>query len=601
MRRMGFLIGTFLLLWVVVYALDYVESSNGLEDPQLESGRTELEMADVDGDGNVDILSIGDHGSPYINTQEHGIMVWFGDGCANWSVFQNGNFGYGGIAVGDLNNDGFLDVGYGMHHNYAGNDFGDSILETALGDGTGQDWQPWDDGISIGNPGQWGMFCTDFADINNDGLLDLGANSFGSGDGVHIFLNSGDGTWIQCFGFLGGNSTMDFCFGDVNADGNADFAVAHQYGSVYLGDGLGNFTLADGNLPSGGSIGRKGVSLGDIDNDGDADLAFSNSNGGVEVWKWQGNNTWISASGVLPGSGAYDVTQLCDMNIDGFMDVVAFGDGTGSIWLGDGTGNWIPDATITTPAPGQFSAFRVGGDADHNGYPDIACVAKEGDSWSAINHLRFFKETSAPESLFVFPVYPRGGERFCPGSVRFIEWTCGIVTGVACIRLELSTTGAAGPWSGIGDSLVNNGRFQWSVPQGISSNNCYIRYTAETLNDTVMGITPSAFTIATGTLIEEAGKNTGMAPVAQLFVRPSVSREDFLINVSTTGNGTKELSIYNHNGELVRDLFTIFGTGHFVLTWDLRDNDRRRVACGTYFVKIKGEENGGIVKIVVID
>ncbi|MBM3314891.1 VCBS repeat-containing protein, partial [candidate division WOR-3 bacterium] len=120
----------------VLAVLGYVECSNGLQPPELEGGRTELEFADVDNDGNVDILSIGDHGSPYVGTDEHGVMVWFGDGHGNWSVFQYGDFGYGGIAVGDLNHDGNWDVGYGMHHNYSGEDLGDDMLEAALGDGT---------------------------------------------------------------------------------------------------------------------------------------------------------------------------------------------------------------------------------------------------------------------------------------------------------------------------------------------------------------------------------------------------------------------------------------------------------------------------------
>jgi hypothetical protein len=602
MKRIGFLIITFLLLWVVVYALDYIESSSGLQDPQLESGRTELELADVDGDGNIDILSIGDHGSPYINTQEHGVMVWFGDGAGNWSVFQNGNFGYGGIAVGDLNNDGYLDIGYGMHHNYSGNDFGDSILEAALGDGTGQNWQPWDNGITINNPGQWGMFCTDFADVDNDGLLDLGANSFGSGDGIHIYLNNGDGTWIQCFGFLGGNSTMDFCFGDINADGNADFVVAHEYGSVYLGDGSGNFALGDGNLPPAGWVGRQGPSLGDIDNDGDQDFAFCNADGGVEVWAWQGNDSWMNASGVLPGTGSYDVTQLCDMNIDGFMDVVAFGGGTAAIWLGNGMGNWTLDATITTPAPGQFSAFRVGGDADHNGYPDIACVAKEGDTWNAVNHLRFFKESSTPESLFVYPVYPRGGERFYPGSVCFIDWTCGVPdTIIAQIRLELSTTGPGGSYEIIADSINNSGRFQWSVPQAISSTDCYIRYTAMTPGDTATATTPNAFTIASGTMVEEGWKKIFVDDMINLCVVPTVNKSEFSIHISATGSDAKDVAIYDQNGVLVRDLLTLFGSGRFVLPWDRRDNNKRLVASGTYFVTIQGDGNRATVKIVVID
>src|SRR5712692_8721548 len=74
-------------------ALRYVEWSSGLETTRMEGGRTELEFGDVNGDGHVDMVSIGDHGSPFINSDEHGVMVWFGDGRGNWSVFQNGRFG----------------------------------------------------------------------------------------------------------------------------------------------------------------------------------------------------------------------------------------------------------------------------------------------------------------------------------------------------------------------------------------------------------------------------------------------------------------------------------------------------------------------------
>ncbi len=69
---------SFLLLYMLVvpaFSLDYIESSSDLETPEMEGGRTELEMVDINNDGNIDILSIGDHGSPYINTSEHGVMV----------------------------------------------------------------------------------------------------------------------------------------------------------------------------------------------------------------------------------------------------------------------------------------------------------------------------------------------------------------------------------------------------------------------------------------------------------------------------------------------------------------------------------------------
>lgn len=600
MRKIGVII-TLSVLCATLHGLDYIESSSGLQVPQWESGRSELELADINEDGNIDILSIGDHGSPYVNTQEHGIMVWFGDGAGYWTVHQNGNFGYGGIAVGDLNNDGHMDVGYGMHHNYSGSDFGDSILEASLGDGTGQNWIPWDDGISIGNPDQWGMFCTDLADVNNDGLLDLGANSFGYGDGIHIFLNSGDGNWNQCFGFIGGNSTMDFCFGDINADGNADFAVAHQYGSVYLGDGSGNFSIADGNLPPGGLLGRRGPSLGDIDNDGDQDIAFCNSDGGIEAWSWQGNDTWSDASGSLPASGSYSITQLCDMNIDGYVDVIAFGAGTTNVWSGDGNGNWTSEAIINTPTPGTFAAFRVGADADHNGYPDIALVAKEGGVWTSINTLRFFKETTVAESLFIFPVYPKGGEVFKSGSVRFIQWTCAVPVGdVAHITLELSISGPSGPWTTIDDSVPDNGRCQYIVAQGINSVDCFIRYTAVTLNDTVSCISASPFTISDGTGVSI----TVLSPKIEktrISSIPSISKSGFTVHISTSGEDSKRVAIYDRSGEFIRDLLLIKGSGHFAVPWDSRDERGRPVPAGTYYVRIVGSEGVSTAKIVVVD
>ncbi len=474
--------------------LAYVESSQGLTPPEMEGGRTEIEMGDVNGDGFLDLVSIGDHGSPYINTDQHGIMVWFGDGTGTWSVHQNGEFGYGGVALGDVNNDGLMDVGYGMHHNYSGWDFGDQLLEVALGDGTGQNWTPWDDGLAQ-NGEDWGMFGTDFADVDHDGDLDIGSISFGCCAGVHVYLNQGGGTWVQSFGFLGGNSHMLHEFGDVNGDGHSDFAVSHQNGTVYLGDGTGDFALDDGNLPPSGT--RAGVSLGDVDNDGGADLAFCNDDGGVEVWSWVGPGTWQSLSGELPTSGAFEATQVFDMNMDGENDVAAFGDGQIRIWAGDGGGGWTEVASFSTPSPGYFQAFRVGGDADHNGFPDIVLVSEEGSWPSWQNHLRFYKETSTATELVVKPVYPRGYELLAPGTVVFVDWISAIPDAEpGVVTLEWSVQGPDGPWSLIADDLPNGGRFQWTVPLDAPfTEQGYLRYTLVVTPEIAQAITPAPFTI----------------------------------------------------------------------------------------------------------
>ena len=77
-------------------------------------------MFDVDGDGHVDLGSVGDHGSPFIGTGQHGIMVLAGRRPGKFlSVRMSGDFGYGGLALRRRERrDGLVDVGYGVHHDY---------------------------------------------------------------------------------------------------------------------------------------------------------------------------------------------------------------------------------------------------------------------------------------------------------------------------------------------------------------------------------------------------------------------------------------------------------------------------------------------------
>ncbi|MBC8487134.1 MAG: VCBS repeat-containing protein [Bacteroidetes bacterium] len=495
-------------------SLSYIESSNGLNYPDWDGGNSELEFADMNGDGFVDIVSVGDHGNPYINTAQHGIMVYFNDGTGSWTVQMTGNFGYGGIAIGDVNDDGFWDAGYGIHHDYSSTDLGDQILEVALGDGTGINWTAWDDGLAT-NGEDWGMFGTDFADVDNDGDLDVGSTSFGCCAGVHVYLNQMDGSWVQSYGFLNGNSSMRFVFGDMNNDGNADFVVAHQYGIAYFGDGTGNFVLSDYNLPNPGSLGVTGPSLGDINNDGSKELAFALS-GGVQVWTWdESEEQWVNLSSSLPVSGSYEETQLYDMNADGNIDLAAYGNGTFTLWLGDGTGNWTQETQFTTTGITYCAAFRVGGDIDHNGYPDIVLVA-EGGSWPNYqNHMKCYKETSAPDSLSIIAIFPHGNEVFYENSAQFIDWISAVPGNVSSmIKLEYSIFGSNGPWSLIADSLPNNGRYQWNIPQA-NSPNCFIKYTVLTDSDTSAHINTVPFTIIGDAVLEAefiADSTYGEAP-----------------------------------------------------------------------------------------
>ncbi len=506
MKAFILLVTTIFLIWPVeeTYAqvsrgFQFIESSAGMNYPSWESGMTELEFADINRDGFTDILSIGDHGSPHTGAQEHGIMVWFGDGKGNWSAQMTGDFGYGGIAVGDVNNDGHWDVGYGMHHDYSSTDLGDQKMEVALGDGTGVNWIPWDDGLAT-NGESWGMFGTDFADIDNDGDLDIGSNSFGSGDGVHIYRNNGNGTWQQSFGFFAGNSEMRLLFGDVNNDGNPDLVVSNEAGTVWMGDGTGTFTPADYNLPSYGWP-VMGPDLGDVNKDGAMDLAFVNLYGGVFVWTFDPSTLqWINISGTLPASGNYQECQLCDFDRDGTLDIAAFGNAQLTIWKGTVSSplsvEWSQQMTMTTSNNGDCNAFRAGGDVDRNGFPDITLVEKVGNWPNDRNKLKCFKEQSPFLKANIDAVFPRGKEKFKQGCVGFIDWISAVPdTSTAGVRIEYSLQGSSGPWFTLTESSENSGRFQWILPMTISSNNCFIRLTLMEGGDTLTALTPEAFTI----------------------------------------------------------------------------------------------------------
>jgi len=513
MQSLGFIvsIGLTPLLLVRPAPADpptYVESSTGLNQPGMEAGRTEVEFGDVNGDGHVDLVCVGDHGSPYVNTTEHGIMVWFGDGAGAWSVFQYGNFGYGGLALGDVNSDGLMDVGYGIHHDYSGVDLGDQILEVALGDGTGQYWTAWDDGLAT-NGETWGMFGCDFADIDSDGDLDLGSMSFGCCNGMHVYRNNGDGTWTQTFALSGGNSDDIFVFGEINGDGFIDFAAGGGLGSnydartVYFGDNTGGFTLADGNLPPATNY-RRGVALGDVNGDGRDDLSFAYG-AGVAVYSWTGPEQWENLSGNLAAVGKPDLTEITDLDLDGFGDVIALYETRLDVYLGDGEGNWQLVATMTAPEACDTAALRAGTDIDHNGYPDFVCIIEDDCDWmgQGTNTPHLWKEASTPDAAFIHPRRPRGGETLIAGSMGFIDWHAAVPGGRSqpTMMIELSTSGPDGPFETIVASAPDNGRYQWLMPADLpSSDDCFLRFTLST-DPPAVAVTPGPFTIFNPNLI----------------------------------------------------------------------------------------------------
>jgi hypothetical protein len=549
--------------------LNYNRITSGLTQPQFKSGRTDFAMADMNLDGHVDILTIGDHGSP--GTDQNGIMIWLGDGQGNFNLQKEGNFGYGGIATGDVNNDGLPDVAYGMHHNYSGLPFGDQLIEVALGDGSGISWTPWDVGLASAGE-TYGMFGTDLADFNNDGLLDLVSVSFGCCNGVYVYLNQGDGSWVHSFAATGGNSDMLVETGDFNNDGFVDFVATVESGLAYFGDGNGSFTMNDEGLPIPQGWMLTGVSAADVNGDGADDIAFVNTDGGLDVYFWSTQESmWLPLSGNLPATGTFQFTQLADMNSDGITDLLAYGSRLLQVWLSDGSGNWELATSFQTPGQmGNGRALRSGSDLDHNGYPDIVLLTQEGTWITNKNNLYVYVEATEPEDLWIMSNYPAGGERFYSNSTRMIRWSSQVPNNqIATVSIYFSSAGPNGPWTSVSEQLPDNGLLQWIIPE-VNSENCFLRYELIAGGQTTSYVINNPFTIM-GPVGDKINPDIIDGPVS--YIKPNPAQTFVQLNEYRAINRFRLIDLTG------RTILDVYAPGQYI--------DVSKVINGTYSYQLE--------------
>ncbi|MBI3502880.1 MAG: T9SS type A sorting domain-containing protein [Bacteroidetes bacterium] len=569
--------------------INYTVDANAFLGASLEGGNTQVRLADVDQDGHLDLISIGDHGSPNINTNQHGVMTYFGDGTGtNFFLSMNGGFGYGGCAVGDINNDGKQDIAYSCHHS-------GKYIDALIGDGSGTNWSAYGAGLAT-NGETYGMFGTDLADINNDGWLDLASNSFGQGNGVHIYKNNQNGTWTQSAAFAQNGAVGKYVkFGDIDGDGNMDFVVSNELVAAYFGNGTGTFTNKDNGLPySISGYPYEDVSLGDIDNDGDDDFIFSNWDAagvrGVYVYKWNKvTQSWDNASAGLPTSTTswFYINRLADMDMDGYLDVITANYDTKNleIYKGNGGTSWTLWTSI--PFPNMYwaqVADMAFGDVNHSGYPDIAYWY----STTGGNALVLIKDDKIPTDVSASLTYPKGGECWPNNAVRFINWISAIPSNhSSSVKIEYSTAGNSGPWTVIANAAPNNGIYQWNVPASVNSSNCFIRITAtdNITSKTAVTMNGNPFNMgcnsSTTAILEE--ENTSAVSVYPNPFTSSVTISSEMQNCS--------VNIFDLTGNAVRKISNV---NQFPFTIE-----RGNLSSGIYFLELRNENKVERTKLVI--
>ncbi len=194
-----------------------------------------LAAADIDGDGNQDIVAVGEAG--------HGsIGIHYGDGSGGFSTqfIAGGDDPSGNVKLADIDGDGDIDIITGSWIGkvlFYLNDGGGSFTPAALD--------------ALGGVNK--MLLAN--DLNGDGAVDL-VTTAGPWDVIHIWFNDGSGGFLVAPDtYSVGVGPFQAALGDFNDDGKADIATVNVWSndiSILSGMGSGIFGLSTsiGPLPS---------------------------------------------------------------------------------------------------------------------------------------------------------------------------------------------------------------------------------------------------------------------------------------------------------------------------------------------------------------
>ncbi|HZW05471.1 MAG TPA: VCBS repeat-containing protein, partial [Candidatus Nitrosotalea sp.] len=326
-------------------------------------GPRAMAVGDFNGDGIMDIVA-GDTVDP-----THIVSVLLGkpDGTFAPAVNYTVSDGPIGVAVGDFNNDGKLDIvvvtGF----------LSSAGVDLLLGNGDGT-FRP-----SMFFPVGQAPTSIAVGDFNGDKNLDIAISDNETGaNGVYVMLGNGNGTFQAPTPYSTAADPRMVVVADFNKDGKLDLATvnsATQTVSVLLGNGNGTFQAHQDFATQ---LGCVSLATGDLRNVGKTDIVVGcQTQGQIAVLFSNGNGTFAAAKNYSVPGGV-DVVAVGDFNGDGKLDVATTNAGTsGLVSVLPGKGNGTLGTAVafgTDFGPGPLVAADFNGD----GKVDLATANSGG-------------------------------------------------------------------------------------------------------------------------------------------------------------------------------------------------------------------------------
>jgi|HubBroStandDraft_1064217.scaffolds.fasta_scaffold06406_2 hypothetical protein len=331
-------------------------------------------VADLNGDGNMDVVYIGDDGGY--------AQVYLGNGNGTFNQVRKTGCDASGasLAIADFNNDGIPDVASTLSS-------GEVAVCLGNGDGTFRSLPLLSSGSSL-----LGQSIIAY-DLNGDGNMDIAVvdiNRGGEGDialasVMAVLYGRGNGTFKPAVDY---ETIFPFGIaeGDLNGDGIPDLVVAGDEETdplifVFLGTSSGKFqAAADFNA---GVTAPEAFAFGDFNGDGNLDLAVTGSqSNNVSILVGNGKGGFTPGGTFATGPTPIGVVSG-DFNGDGKLDLAVVNEGLDnvSILLGKGDGTF---ETAVNYGAGQSPAYLVAGDFNGDGKLDLAVTNSAGNNVSIL-------------------------------------------------------------------------------------------------------------------------------------------------------------------------------------------------------------------------
>jgi len=547
-----------------LFVVDPVGARSPLFSAGAESAFAALDHAhgaawgDVDADGDFDL---------FVTRLGEGARLYRNDGDPSGFVditpqpLATGGDGRGPLFF-DFDEDGDFD----LHLVHSDSSHPDVLVRNDGGSFADAQLFPTDD---VGN----GRGCA-AADYDLDGDLDLFVSQFAQAS--QLWRNDGGLAFVDVAPAVGLASEESSCgatWADLDGDGHSDLLVSGLFtpNRLYLNTGSGFIDARDA-LPGGDRGGALSVTAGDLDNDGDLDVVFGGYGAPTVVYRNEGAATFtdvtVEAALGLDTARVFGVS-LADVDHDAWLDLlVADYDAGVRLFRNHGDGSFLEETGRNFPDSGTATAATLA-DADGNGTLDLFVARANGPA-------RFYRNRSDDGHWAEIRLRSERGNRHGIGARVTVE--ANGTTQTREITAGHGYLSQSPPVASFGLGVATRlDRVFVAWPSGEVTE--VLDAPADRSMEIVEALTP----------IDPGEGNGAPLAVSKSHLYPAIPnpfQPRTTIAFDARGRENVRLVVYDPAGRAVRTLWSGFAEGRHDVTWDGRDDQRRALPSGVYFIRL---------------